>query len=108
VLSSGLKELSGFFSLTRSHLAPHDTLHSVIRCEGGPHGLFDLSVALPLNVKSIFDVTVIGSEGMLNILVEEKDGKDAWKVIVHSTDGKEETVAWEEECGVLKELCRTP
>jgi hypothetical protein len=41
---------------------------------------------------------------MLNILDEEKDGKDAWKVIVHSTDGKEETVAWEEECGVLKEL----
>ena len=41
---------------------------------------------------------------MLYILDEAKDGKDAWKVVVHSTDGKEETIAWEERCGVLKEL----
>ena len=97
-------ELSGFASLTRSHLAPHDTIHSVVRCEDGSHGLFDLSYALPRNAKSVFDLTVIGSEGMLYILNEVKDGRNGWKVVVHSTDGKEEVIAWEEQCGVLKEL----
>ena len=97
-------ELSGFASLTRSHLAPHDTIHAVIRCKDGSHGLLDLSFALPRNAKRVFDFTVVGSDGMLYILDEAKDGKDAWKIIVHSTDGKEEAIAWEEECGVLKEL----
>jgi hypothetical protein len=97
-------ELSGFASLTRSHLAPHDTIHSVIRCKDGSHGLFDLSFALPRNAKSLFDFTVIGSEGMLYIIDEAKDGKAAWKVIIHSTDGKEEAIAWEEKDGVFKEL----
>ena len=104
VLPAGPTELSGFASLTRSHLAPQDTLHSVIRCEDGSHGLFDLSFALPRNAKRVFDLTVIGSEGMLYILDKTKDGKGAWKVIVHSAEGKEEAIAWEEKCGVLKEL----
>lgn len=104
MLPGGPTELSGFASLTRSHLAPHDTVHSVIRCEDGSHGLFDLTFALPHNAKQVFLFTVAGSEGMLHIFDEAKDGESAWKISVHSTDGKEELIAWEEECGVRKEL----
>lgn len=41
---------------------------------------------------------------MLYILNEARDGRDGWKVVILLTDGKEEVFAWEEKCGVLKEL----
>jgi hypothetical protein len=86
VLSSVPKELSGFASLTRSNLAPYDTINSIIRCEDDSH----LSYAFPPNAKDIFDLTVTGNKGMLYVLDEAMDGKNAWKVIAHLAEGEEE------------------
>jgi hypothetical protein len=104
VLFSVPKEISGFATLTRSHLAPYDTIHSVIRCEDNSHGVFDLSYALPPKAKDIFDLTFTGRKWLQYALNEANDGKNVWKVIVHLAEGEEEAVAWKEKSGVIKEL----
>lgn len=109
MLPSSLKSLTGFASLNRSHLAPHDTIQALIHSEDGSHGVFELSFGLPAPPGSeVFKV--IGTEGTLIITkFSEKDKttqKDQSYIKVQITSAKtgemEEIV--EKARGVQEEL----
>lgn len=101
-----LKTLSGFASQTQPHLPPHDALQSVILTEGGSHGVFDISFALPEGAPGFFGMTVVGKDGTLTVADESKDGEGAFKVILNkgTSKGEETVLAWEPKVGVQKEL----
>jgi predicted dehydrogenase len=106
---SPFKELTGFASLARKHLAPHDTIHAVIRSEDGSHGVLELTWGLP-SVSGSDLFRVVGSEGVLTVSrfnkKNEETGKDEsfYKVeIVKGGSGAKEEIV-EKSCGVLKEL----
>lgn len=108
ILPSPLKELSGFASLNRPHLAPQDTIHALIRSEDGSHGVFELSFGLPTN-PGVNTFRVTGSEGTLTLgYVHEKDEKtgsqkSSIKITIVNLKGETEEIL-EECCGVKKEL----
>ncbi|KAG8731897.1 hypothetical protein FRC12_019517 [Ceratobasidium sp. 428] len=65
--------LSGFASLTREYLAPHDTVQAVIQADPAstkgahpPHGVFELSFSAPAGLSRNF-LTIIGTEGYMTI-----------------------------------------
>ncbi|CAG7850410.1 SubName: Full=Uncharacterized protein {ECO:0000313/EMBL:CCA69637.1} [Serendipita indica DSM 11827] len=109
VLPSKFTELAGFASLNREHLAPHDTIHAIIRSEDGSHGIFELSFGLPSS-PGHDSFRVVGTDGTLDInRYHEKDPetqKDQAfiKVTIKNakTGQKEEIV--ERSCGVEREL----
>ncbi|KAG8835827.1 hypothetical protein FRC17_000790 [Serendipita sp. 399] len=109
VLPSHFKELTGFASLNREHLAPHDTIHTLIRSDDGTHGIFELSFGLPASPGSdIF--RVIGSEGTLLITKyhetdpETQESQQFIKVaITNAKTGETEEIV-EKSCGVQMEL----
>ncbi|PVG01641.1 NAD(P)-binding protein [Serendipita vermifera] len=108
-LPSPFKELTGFASLNRKHLAPHDTIHAVIRSEDGSHGVLELSWGLP-SPPGLDLFRVVGTEGILSISrfnkKNEETGKDEafYKVeIINAGSGAKEEIV-EKSCGVVKEL----
>jgi len=69
MLPSPLTQLSGFASLNKEWLAPHDTINTIIKTADGAHGIFELSFAAPTASRSaIGNGTIItGTEGYLVI-----------------------------------------
>ncbi|KAG8737653.1 hypothetical protein FRC10_007958 [Ceratobasidium sp. 414] len=71
--SLGTSTLSGFASLTRDYLAPHDTVQAVIQANQTsadnahpPHGVLELSWSAPTGFSRNV-LTVIGTEGYLTV-----------------------------------------
>ncbi|KIM22883.1 hypothetical protein M408DRAFT_332653 [Serendipita vermifera MAFF 305830] len=110
VLPSPLQQLSGLASLNREHLAPHDTIHTLIRSKDGSHGLFELSFGLPSSAGGGDSFRVVGTEGILLITKfnkpGEKEGESTQYIKVQITsakDGSTEEII-EKTCGVKQEL----
>lgn len=91
VLPSPLKTLTGFASLNRDHLAPHDTIHSLIRSEDGSHGIFELTWGMPAPPGSDA-FKVVGKGGTLQITKfnqkDEETQKDQQYIKVLITNAK--------------------
>lgn len=110
VLPSPFKQLTGIASLNRKHLAPHDTIHTLIRSEDGSHGIFELSFGLP-SAPGTDTFRVTGTDGTLIITKFNKLAEDPSKgeqrhikvQIISTKDGKTEEMI-EKSCGVQKEL----
>lgn len=109
IIPSPLKQLSGFASLNRKHLAPHDTIHALIRSEDGSHGIFELTFGLPSSDGSKL-LRVNGTEGTLKLSgfkqKNESTGENDWYYRAEITNAKtgETEVITEKSCGVEKEL----
>jgi predicted dehydrogenase len=112
ILPSPLKVLTGFASLTRDYLAPQDTSTSIIKCESGAYGTFDLTFASPAaTLKKKKDGLVItGTKGWLECgFVANNQGDRVLRTIVHHASGKPDIPDTEEiidhpEIGVTSEI----
>ncbi|KZP29864.1 oxidoreductase family protein [Athelia psychrophila] len=67
ILPSPITHISGFASLNKDYLAPHDTIHTIMRCADGSQGIFELSFAAPFPslTQAGNGVTVTGTCGWL-------------------------------------------
>ncbi|KZT08081.1 oxidoreductase family protein [Laetiporus sulphureus 93-53] len=70
LLPSPIKTVSGFASLTKSYLAPHDTINAAVRSADGSHGLVELTWGAPTASRSnlaFSGITVTGADGWLSV-----------------------------------------
>jgi hypothetical protein len=114
MLPHPLTHLSGFASLNKAYLAPHDTVHTIVRA--GPHikGTAELTWASPTkSTPTSDDFVVSGSSGWLAVNRISKPGSDKsfLRVAIHSViraaDGSEnekEEIIEEPAVGVEAEL----
>lgn len=68
ILPGPLTHLSSFASLNKDFLAPHDTIHAVIKSGSDFHGILELTWASPTKSRPTSDkFVVIGTDGWLSI-----------------------------------------
>jgi Oxidoreductase family, C-terminal alpha/beta domain len=66
-LPSPLTSLSGFASLNKDYLEPHDTVNAVLKAADGSHGMFELTFAAPTQSRTGNTMTVTGHSGWLSV-----------------------------------------
>ncbi|KAF7977689.1 hypothetical protein HWV62_2938 [Athelia sp. TMB] len=103
ILPQRITHLAGFSSLTRDHLAPHDTTHAVLKCadaggEAGAHGILELSFAGSPSSGVANGISVTGTKGWLGITSGNKI-----KVAVRLHEQEEEVTEYAQS-GVEAEL----
>lgn len=119
MLPSALTHLSGFASLNKDYLKPHDTINAVLKAADGSHGMYELTFAAPTEslTKQGNGMTVTGSSGWLFLTraVVQDAGTASPKPVIRTTihsisqeDGKlgpeKEEVIDEPASGVETEL----
>jgi predicted dehydrogenase len=69
ILPSAMTHLSGFASLNKEWLAPHDTINTIIKNADSSHGIFELSFAAPSPSRSDAGrgIVITGADGWLHI-----------------------------------------
>lgn len=70
MLPSSFKTLSGFASLNKDWLAPHDTINAVVQSADGSHGIVELTFAAPTTSRSeraFNGITITGTDGWLSV-----------------------------------------
>ncbi|KIM36263.1 hypothetical protein M413DRAFT_449312 [Hebeloma cylindrosporum] len=88
--------LTGFASLNKGYLEPHDTIHTVAKAGDHFHGILEMTFASPTSSKPQADQFVItGTEGWLSLNEVEVPGEDGpvMRITVRSvvkTEGKPE------------------
>jgi hypothetical protein len=116
MLPHPLTHLSGFASLNKAYLAPHDTIHTILQAGPGIKGTADLTWAHPTKSRPSSDGFIIsGSRGWVSVnQISKMIGPDPFPVIrvaIHSVseaeDGSEnekEEIIEEKSIGVKAEL----
>ncbi|KAG6884224.1 hypothetical protein C0993_000288 [Termitomyces sp. T159_Od127] len=85
MLPSRLTHLTGFASLNKDYLAPHDTINVVVRSGAHFHGTAELTWAAPTTSRPVADMFLItGTEGWLSVNMIG----GVIKVTIKSVDGK--------------------
>jgi predicted dehydrogenase len=75
VLPGPLTHLSGFASLNKDYLLPHDTIHVIASADKKFHGIIEISYASPTKSLPAGDRLVItGTKGWLSVNVVNKPG----------------------------------
>ena len=75
VLPHPLTQLSGFVSLNKDYLFPHDTIQAVAKAGDNFHGIIEITYASPTKSLPEEDFLVItGTEGWLSVNVVNKPG----------------------------------
>ncbi|KAL0945755.1 hypothetical protein HGRIS_012044 [Hohenbuehelia grisea] len=79
ILPRGLTHLSGFASLNKDYLAPHDTIHTISKAGSHFHGTVEMTFASPTKSKAVADgITITGTDGWVSIaIVSPAAGSDA-------------------------------
>ncbi|EMD36780.1 hypothetical protein CERSUDRAFT_155077 [Gelatoporia subvermispora B] len=70
LLPSPMQTLSGFASLAKEYLAPHDTINAAVQSSSGAHGLVELTWGAPTpsrSTRAFNGLTVTGTRGWLSI-----------------------------------------
>ncbi|KAG2124879.1 hypothetical protein DEU56DRAFT_963199 [Suillus clintonianus] len=69
ILPSAMTHLSGFASLNKQILAPHDTINTIIKNADGSHGIFELSFAAPSLSRCDLErgIIITGTDGWLKV-----------------------------------------
>lgn len=69
ILPSAMTHLSGFASLNKEWLAPHDTINAIIKNADGSHGILELSFAAPSPSRSDAGqgLVITGTDGWLQV-----------------------------------------
>jgi len=114
MLPHPLTHLSGFASLNKDYLAPHDTVHAVVQAGPNIHGTAELTFASPTKSRPAGEGFVItGSKGWISVNQISKPGTNtpifraAIHAVVKSEGGPEEEkeeIIEEPSVGVLAEL----
>ena len=75
VLPYPLTHLSGFASLNKDYLLPHDTIQAIAKAGDNFHGIIEITFASPTKSLPVGDRLVItGTEGWLSVNVVNKPG----------------------------------
>ena len=75
MLPAPLTHLSGFVSLTKDYLLPHDTIHAIAKAGDNFHGIVEISFALPtISVPAGDLISVTGTKGWLSVNQVNKPG----------------------------------
>ena len=121
MLPSPFTTVVGFASLSKSWLAPHDTIHTVIKSADGSHGLVEMTFGAPTESRSKLapkGITITGEKGFIFVnQVQVEDGgpprgvnRVSIKTIKRDKDGKdigeEEEVSDHSSDGVPQEIGR--
>lgn len=116
MLPHPLTHLSGFASLNKAYLAPHDTVHTIVQAGSGIKGTADLTWAHPTKSRPVTEGFLIcGTSGWVSVnQISKQIGPDPFPVIrvaIHSVvkadDGNEsekEEIIEEKSVGVEAEL----
>ncbi|KAF5390675.1 hypothetical protein D9757_002569 [Collybiopsis confluens] len=81
ILPHSFTQLSGFASLNKEYLAPHDTIHSVIKAGSHYHGIVEMTFASPTKSTPVSDnIVVTGTDGWLAC----NRSSDGFKVVIKS------------------------
>lgn len=68
MLPYSFTHLSGFASLNKDYLKPHDTIHTIVKAGDHFHGIVELTFASPTQTRPITDSFVItGSNGWISV-----------------------------------------
>ncbi|KAG6822677.1 hypothetical protein H0H92_012962, partial [Tricholoma furcatifolium] len=90
MLPARLTHLSGFASLNKDYLAPHDTINAVVRAGTSFHGTAELTFASPTQARPVTDGFLItGTEGWLSVNQVGKHLKVTINSVVKTEDGQE-------------------
>ncbi|KAK7027948.1 hypothetical protein VNI00_015031 [Paramarasmius palmivorus] len=108
LLPRPLSQLSGFASLNKDYLAPHDTIHTIVRAGSHFHGTVDMTWAWPTKSKPIQEEMVItGTKGWLGIGRIEGGWRITVKILLNekpeSYEEKEENLEFTSQ-GVAQEF----
>lgn len=96
MLPEQLTHLSGFASLNKDYLKPHDTINVIVRAGSHFHGTAEITFASPTKTRPVSDSFVItGSDGWLSVNQVSVAGSSApiLRVLIKSvvkTEGKPE------------------
>ena len=95
MLPGPLTHLSGFASLNKDYLKPHDTIHAVVKSGDAFHGIVELTWAFPTPTRPQTDAFVItGSNGWLSVNQVSKPGSSpVLRIVVkslHKPEGQAE------------------
>ncbi|KAF9447996.1 oxidoreductase family protein [Macrolepiota fuliginosa MF-IS2] len=106
MLPHPLTHLSGFSSLNKDYLAPHDTVHTIVKAGPKIRGTAELTWASPTKSRPTADGFVIsGSNGWISVNQIHKPGSNApiIRATIHS-NFKSDSGAEEEKEEVIEEL----
>jgi len=96
MLPHPLTHLSGFASLVKDYLKPHDTIHAIIKAGDDIHGTAELTWAHPTKTRPVADGFVItGTDGWISVNQINKPGESnpTLRILVksvHKPEGKPE------------------
>jgi len=96
MLPHQLTHLSGFASLNKDYLKPHDTIHAIVKAGDHFHGTAELTWAFPTQTRPQADGFVVtGTDGWLSVNQINKPGASApvLRILVksvHKPEGKPE------------------
>jgi predicted dehydrogenase len=89
ILPERMTALSGFASLNKDYLAPHDSITATVKAGNHSHGIFYMTFAHPTQKKPNADgFSFIGDKGFITINAVPANGKQVLKVTVHTADGE--------------------
>ena len=114
MLPHPLTHLSGFASLNKDYLKPHDTIQVIAKASDNFHGIVEISFASPTESHPEADDTVItGTEGWLSVTQVDKPGTEEtfFRIVIKSVvkvegkpDEEKEEIIEEAEGGVGAEF----
>ncbi len=114
MLPHPLTHVSGFASLNKGYLAPHDTVHAIVQAGHNIHGTAELTWGSPTKSRPAGDGFVItGSKGWISVNQTSKPGTQVpiFRAVIHavaksetSTEEEKEEIIEEPSVGVLAEL----
>ncbi|KDR66469.1 hypothetical protein GALMADRAFT_259259 [Galerina marginata CBS 339.88] len=96
MLPHPLTHLSGFASLNKDYLKPHDTIHAIVKAGDHFHGTAELTWAFPTQTRPVADGFVVtGTDGWLSVNQVSKPGAKSpiLRILVksvHKPEGKPE------------------
>ena len=112
VLPNPLTQLSGFASLNKDYLLPHDTIHVIASAGNKFHGIIEITYASPTKSIPAEDRLVItGTKGWLSVNVVNKPGTTGKlirtvikSVVVDRPDEEKEEVIEKPKSGIEAEF----
>ncbi|GAV99074.1 oxidoreductase family protein [Lentinula edodes] len=89
MLPEPFTHLSGFASLNKEYLSPHDTIHCVVRAQSHYHGIVEMTFASPTkSIPAAENLVITGSKGWLACNTTSEGFKIVVKVVEEKESGK--------------------
>ncbi|KAF7762051.1 hypothetical protein Agabi119p4_8644 [Agaricus bisporus var. burnettii] len=106
MLPHPLTHVSGFASLNKAYLAPHDTIHAIVQAGPGVSGVADLIFASPTKSRPAgSEFAILGTNGWLSVNHVSKPGVSGSviRVIIHSIIKSKDGTEVEEKEEIIDE-----